>query len=417
MNAVETQAARGVLAQLSSWLNIQFTETAADGQFGFAMSSQAPSSSGQAFYPAFGYTLINGKVSSVAASPAAGDVWLNRDLSRPDSDWNPGASGYATLLHEVSHALGLKHPFEAPADGYLLDPSLDNERHTVMSYNPASNSNLVTVTGTASSYSYTWKAISPSTLMPLDFVALKSLYGANKTFRKGDNTYRWVSDPEILETIYDSGGTDTIDASNQRLACRLDLRQGTYSSIGIRRTDAEKRSAMELPDWFTVPLPEGTYDGRNNLAIASGVTIESAIGGSADDVLIGNGAANLLCGGPGRDQITGGAGADRFLFNQQPTIANRDRLTDFQPTSDHILLDDDIFKRFAGSAAGIPLEATHLHIGSAPGDPDDFLVYNPITDLLSYAPNGNLSSQLQPITLIPLPAGESLTAAAFLIVS
>jgi len=417
MNAVETQAARGVLAQLSSWFNIQFTETAADGQLGFAMSSQAPSSSGQAFYPAFGYTLINGKVSSVAASPAAGDVWLNRALSRPDSDWNPGASGYATLLHEVSHALGLKHTFEAPADGYLLDPSLDNERHTVMSYNTASNCNLITVTGTASSYSYTWKAISPSTLMPLDVVALQSLYGANKRFHRGDQNYRWARDAEILETIYDAGGIDTIDASNQRLSCRLDLRPGAFSSIAMRRTDFEKRSALGLPDWFTAPLPDGTYDGRQNLAIAAGVTIENAKGGDADDVVIGNRAANLLCGGAGHDLMSGGFGSDRFLFNERPTAANRDRITDFQPESDRILLDDDIFQRFTGSAAGSPIGPAHLRIGTAPRDADDFLVFNPKNQLLSYAPNGNLTSQLQPITLMPLPAGESLTAAAFLIVS
>jgi serralysin len=417
MNAVERQATETVLGQLASWLNIQFTATQTDGQLGLGMSSQAPDTSGQGFYPAFGYTLINNKVSSVAASPATGDVWLNQALNRPASDWNPGGSGYATLLHELSHALGLKHPFEAPANGYLLDPSLDNERYTVMAYNPATNTNLITVTGSASSYSYTWRPISPSTLMPLDLEALQHLYGANKKYRKGDNTYRWARDVETLETIVDSGGNDTIDTSNQRLSCRLDLRPGAFSSIAIRSSDSEKRSALGLPDWFTAPLPDGTYDGRDNVAIAAGVTIENAIGGSAADVLIGNRAANLLCGGPGRDLMTGGVGTDRFLFKDKPTAANRDRITDFQPANDRILLDDDIFQRFSGNAAGIPLAATHLRIGSAPGDADDFLVYNPTNDLLAYAPNGNLSAMLQPIATIPLAPSQTLTAESFLIVA
>lgn len=42
-----------------------------------------------------------------------------------------GTRGYETLLHEIGHALGLKHPFETPNK---LAKDLDNTNNTVMSY-------------------------------------------------------------------------------------------------------------------------------------------------------------------------------------------------------------------------------------------------------------------------------------------
>ena len=57
---------------------------------------------------------------------------------------------------------------------------------------------------------------------------------------------------------------------------------------------------MDLPDWATA-APTPSYDGRDNLWIADGVTIENAAGGAGDDTLIGNAADNVLDGGPGWD--------------------------------------------------------------------------------------------------------------------
>jgi serralysin len=46
----------------------------------------------------------------------------------------PGGYGYETLLHELGHALGLKHPFD---DSIHLPASQDNTNNTLMSYTPA----------------------------------------------------------------------------------------------------------------------------------------------------------------------------------------------------------------------------------------------------------------------------------------
>jgi hypothetical protein len=56
--------------------------------------------------------------------------WQNSDLM-------PGGYGYETLLHELGHALGLKHPFREPTDpaGTIVLPTAqDNTANTLMSY-------------------------------------------------------------------------------------------------------------------------------------------------------------------------------------------------------------------------------------------------------------------------------------------
>lgn len=52
-------------------------------------------------------------------------------------DWDTnyphkGSQAYDAILHEIGHALGLKHPFEGE---YKLPPELDNNENTIMSYN------------------------------------------------------------------------------------------------------------------------------------------------------------------------------------------------------------------------------------------------------------------------------------------
>lgn len=308
---VRKGAARSVLASIGESIGVSFSEVASGGQIAFALSSQPPGQGGYAYSPAYSYSYYpGGNIVAVSEQASGGDVWLNRNASGAAADWQPGSGGYVALLHEIGHALGLKHPFEAPADGYFLDPALDDVSHTVMSYTEAPNSRLITVSGTAASYAWQESFLQPSTLMPLDIAALQYLYGANTTTRTGNDVYQWASNAEILQTLWDAGGTDAIDASNQIFTCLIDLTPGNYSSIGYRQTDAELRQGLDLPSWFTQPLPGDTYNAYHNLAIANGCWLENAYGGSAADHLIGNDLANLLKGNGGNDQIEGGAGND-----------------------------------------------------------------------------------------------------------
>src|SRR5207253_994141 len=86
-------------------------------------------------------------------------------------------------------------------------------------------------------------------------------------------------------TIYDSGGNDTLDCSGYSAAQTIDLRAGSFSSVG------------------------GLV---HNIGIALSASIENAIGGSGSDTLIANDLACTLKGGGGNDTLLGGTGNDRL---------------------------------------------------------------------------------------------------------
>ena len=65
-------------------------------------------------------------------------------------------------------------------------------------------------------------------------------------------------------------------------------------------------------------------------------------GGKGDDRLIGGPGDDTLIGGPGSNRLTGGPGADEFHFSALRTIINTNRITDFEPGIDKIVIDEDI---------------------------------------------------------------------------
>jgi Ca2+-binding RTX toxin-like protein len=309
-DAAQKQVTRDVLASIEEMANIHFSEAGGVAQMTFALSSQSSGQGGYAYYPGYNYSYSGSTITSVSELNLSGDVWLNRTYNSDISAWQPGGYSCSVLLHEMGHALGLKHPFEAGSEGYTLDASLNDMSHTVMSYTTAPHSRLIEVSGTPESYSWEESFLYPSTLMPLDIEALQYLYGANSSTRTGNDVYQWAQNAEILETIWDSDGIDTIDCSNQSFTCIIKLEDGAYSSIALRQTDAELRLGLGLPAWFTKPLPADLYNGSNNLAIAKGVTIEHAMGGNGNDQITGNGENNSLSGGGGADRLGGYEGDD-----------------------------------------------------------------------------------------------------------
>jgi serralysin len=313
-SALQENATKQVLSLIEEVANIDFRQDYANrGQITYANSPQSEDRVGFAYLPSYEYTYSGQEIKSVTEIRQGGDVWINSNQEWKSWHWETGKQGFNTLMHETGHALGLTHPFEPASNGYLVGAAMDNELYTVMSYTSAPRSTILEMDGDT-----LWMLLlAPSTLMMLDIEALQYLYGANLSTRAGDNVYAWETNPVILETLWDSGGNDTIDCSNQKLTCIINLQAGSFSSISLRQTDAELRSSFNLPAWYAnEPLPDDIYNGSNNIAIARGVIIENAIGGSGNDQIHGNAANNRLTGNKGNDVLQGEGGNDTYHFSR-----------------------------------------------------------------------------------------------------
>ena len=284
LSSNQESAVRSALAQWSSVANLSFTE----------VSDTAGGTVGDLRFG--GYKLIDWDTAAFAflpgASPLAGDVWIGPVTN----EVNPsgGSYDYLTFLHEIGHALGLKHPFEASgSSNYVLRGAYDDVRYTVMSYNDT--------------YDFL-----PTGPMLYDIAAMQYIYGSNDTWQTGDNVYSWDANARIFETIWDAGGNDTIDASNQSAGVVINLNSGEFSSIG-----------QSIYNY-------ATGAGRNNfLTIAYGSVIENAIGSDYKDTLIGNSADNVLDGGKGEDVLRGGAGNDTYYVDLPTGSDFYDRVTEY----------------------------------------------------------------------------------------
>lgn len=219
--------------------------------------------------------------------PTIGDIFVNPN-NESNTELEYGDYGFATLIHEIGHALGLDHPGNYNAgDGNLsyqnnAEYQQDSNQYSIMSYWEASN--------TGADHG----ALSSSTPLLHDIATIQAIYGANTHTRTGDTVYgfnstadravyQFNSNAAAVFAIWDSAGNDTLDASGYSQNALIRLAPGSFSSIG------------------------GLSD---NIAIAFGSDIENAIGGDGHDLLSGQAQANILSGGNGNDTLQGAGGND-----------------------------------------------------------------------------------------------------------
>ena len=255
-----------------------------------------------------------------------GDIFYNYEQF-PSEDFTVGSFAYYTALHEIGHALGLSHTHQDEGGSYFgkeLNKSEDTIRNSVMSYGVEDrNTVLVEKDGQLES-----KTIYASTPMRYDIQAMEALYGKSTTSNVGDTVYQWADRVQTLETIYDSDGIDTLDASNQTQEVHVNLQPGSFQSIGIWSEDeqvqhyvdkgyGDKQTMEQFIDVLNAGAKDARalYTGEDNVAIAYSSYIENAIGGQSDDVIIGNDLDNVLKGNAGDDLLIGGRGYDTAVYD------------------------------------------------------------------------------------------------------
>ena len=281
------------LASISAVANVTFVETS-DPNADFQLvrdEDEILYESGDTLLGYFFYPY--NAAPSVGVFNASGQGWDSNGLQ-------PGGLGYATIIHEALHGLGLEHPHDGNSILPGLDPNdpnfpfgdygdfdLNQTVYTSVSYNTGF------IGAPSENYGF-GEAMGP---MALDIAALQELYGANTTHASGNDNYELPGSNSANSgtgwlAIWDTGGEDTISYSGTR-AVTIDLRPATLR--------------YEVGGGGFISAANGIAGGYT---IANGVIIENATGGSGNDTLIGNDVANTLTGNSGSDDLSGKDGDD-----------------------------------------------------------------------------------------------------------
>lgn len=310
-------------------------DEAADGAFGFAYT---PGSSSDEGLVAMNWSAYR-KEDGTERHPIA-----------------PGSFYGITFLHELSHAVGLKHPHDRGLEGQPRFPGLTRGSKIyrdagLHGQNAQPWTQLTYVDKRARNGAVPPRAEAFGFLQTpgaLDIAALQWLYGINGEAAAGDDVYDLPTENGEgvgWQSLWDTGGRDRIDAAGASDPVTIDLRN---ASLEVSDAAGGYLSRVEgVWGGFTIAHD---WDGLLLGASAGLCVIEDATGGQGDDWLIGNAAGNLLkgrrgddvlyAGASGPDRLRGGPGRDQFWVSAEP--GSFVTILDFAAQSDLLVFDQDL---------------------------------------------------------------------------
>lgn len=295
---------------ISSYTNATFTFNGTGSADIAVAQSPAANPTSYAYYP--------------NNAAAGGDVWFGTSYN-----YSQAALGnyyFATAMHELGHAVGLKHSQETGGVANVAVPAAhDDSEYSIMSYRSYQGGPLTGYTNEAYGY--------PQTYMANDILALQTMYGANYNTHSENTVYSWsattgqefingVAQPapgggaggsanRVFMTVWDGNGVDTYDLSNYSTAVSINLNPGASSIT----------STTQLANLGTSHYAAGNVYNAYLYNNDPRSYIDNAIGGAGNDTLIGNAIANNLNGGNGNDTLTGGGGNDTIIGGAGTDVA------------------------------------------------------------------------------------------------
>ncbi len=359
-NAGEQAMARTAMAEWADECGLIFVEVAAGlGDVNFQkldFSGTRYDGAGGIAYRPFGDWSFASYPSFTSDLDAAGDVFMNSDI----------ALVYGTVLHEIGHAIGLKHPTESWTQFAGLPPvvhnvwTVDDPALTIMSQLPGGTGHLTAFDRQAVAAIYGTQAQDGTQVASWSWNAATQVLTqtgfATPDVIRGSSVADVISSGNGADQIFGLAGNDTLRGGNGNDT--LDGGAGKdvlgggdgddhyYVTAGDRIIEGVSllpsqdtvhasiswtlAANVEILYFSGAASVTGKGNAQNNEIYADrGAAV--LYGLSGEDYLVGSDLRDLLIGGTGGDVMYGRGGADRFIFQSAADFvgAYQDAIGDF----------------------------------------------------------------------------------------